>query len=152
MGYTYYWSVGIFALEFGYTQLVLPLLFFQPFRCILGFSVFHSASHGGLSKNSYINRLVTHLYGTHFFHFPLWLQHHVEAHHSYTGVHRKRSDIGNAVLLQKHSKTRKRKLHSWQKLTNLPLMLIFPGQWLDKHFSIFQALFKGKLFGMKVKE
>jgi len=119
----------------------------------LGFSLFHTASHSALSKKPWINRLFTFLWGDfHGFYYPLWMQHHVFAHHSFTGIHRKDPDIGNAVsFIRKHKQSRWQTLHQIQHLTALPFLILFPGQWLGQCSQYVRALFKKKLFGMKIR-
>ena len=120
----------------------------------LGFSVFHAASHAAISENPQVNKWLTFLWGDfHFFHYSLWMHHHVYAHHSYTGVHRKDPDIGNAaILVRKHEKSKVRPAHRFQKYTTLPFLTIVPGQWLGQCLQYSTALLTGRLFGMKVKK
>lgn len=119
----------------------------------LGFSLFHSASHNALSKKPWINKWFTFLWGDfHGFYYPLWMQHHVFAHHCYTGIHRQDPDIGNAVsVIRKHAKSRWRPIHKLQHWTALPFLIFFPGQWFGQCTQYLRAIFKKKLFGMKVK-
>jgi hypothetical protein len=83
-------------------------------------------------------------------HHELWMQHHVWAHHSFTGDplrdpdlnHFPRtcsvslslalSDLCGSVLFRKHTGTQWRPLHQLQRFTFVPVFLALPGQYIGQ--------------------
>lgn len=59
----------------------------------IGFCAMHDASHMAISKNKYINELISNIWNSiALWDSQLWNQHHVIRHHAYTGDHNKDPD------------------------------------------------------------
>jgi linoleoyl-CoA desaturase len=120
-----------------------------------GFSIMHSASHFALSSSPLINWIAFSSYCNFFgwFHH-LWLQHHVWAHHSYTGILHMDPDITNIPqkFCRKNEGIAYRPHHKQNLRTELILLWIFPNQFVGQAMQYFCTLWRGKVFGMEVTQ
>lgn len=119
-----------------------------------GFSIMHTGSHGGLSDNHYINWF---LFSTYcnclgWFHH-VWLQHHVYAHHSYTGILGKDPDVINVptYLSRKNENVQLKPVHRYNKYIDTFILVLFPSQFLAQSIVYFATLWKKSIFGMPIK-
>lgn len=118
---------------------------------MLGFCVMHDASHGAVSKQSWINEMSSIIWNswTEWSHW-LWMQHHVLAHHSYTSVYLKDPDVVHwSGFLRK---THDADLVGFQKYQSKYWWFIvglWPNQHLGQMIAYQISLFYGRrLFGM----
>jgi linoleoyl-CoA desaturase len=126
----------------------------------IGFSVFHTASHSGLSHDWRVNDFWTWLWGDLILGFfrPVWLVHHIWAHHSFTGVDGLDADVANGKpFVRKSPETRWKKVFRYQPITNYLLFLVLPGQWYGQVIQYMRSMWllsqgrKARIFGIPLK-
>lgn len=100
---------------------------------VLDLTVTHDGSHAAISRRPWVNRLASYTQYLYFWAHPIWLQHHVYAHHSFTGIHGLDPDLDNNALQRKHGALPAR---LWHRLQGITTWLYLP--WL---LSVLQGLF-----------
>jgi fatty acid desaturase len=128
----------------------------------LGFSLFHTASHSGLSRDWRVNDFWSFVWGdlTLGFFRSMWLLHHVYGHHAYTGVMRKDPDLANAQpIARKNPSQRWKDKYRVQWVTNYLLYLVLPGQWFGNLVQYIRSIVllhvgspAAKIFGIPLKK
>jgi len=101
---------------------------------MLGFCVMHDASHYGVSKIVWINRILHTLWSDWnlWSHFG-WLRHHVYGHHSYTGIWQQDPDLVNSsTYIRKHPNGTFRKVYETQHIHAWFLLAFVPNQHLGQ--------------------
>jgi fatty acid desaturase len=121
---------------------------------ILGFFVMHTASHGALSFNPWINNLFTYLWCNFaYWNHNLWLQHHVYGHHSYTGLYGKDPDVRNYYpFARKHVEQKTSIFNTQQHWGALFFLLVLPNQYVGQIITYLGAFSRRTLFGMPIKK
>jgi len=118
-----------------------------------GFAIMHTGSHFGLSTIPFVNWFCFSSYCNllGWFHH-LWLQHHVWAHHSYTGILHKDPDVTNIpkTFVRKHCDLLYYPHYERNLETSLFILWIFPSQFFGQAMQYFCTLWRGKVFGMDV--
>jgi fatty acid desaturase len=117
----------------------------------LGFMLFHTGGHSGLSKFSPVNRFWYKTYGNYVLGFfsGLWDVHHNYGHHCYTNIYRKDPDVINSsMFIRKNLAQRKKLLHSVQWITAFVLLIFLPNQWLGQVIQYYISRVKKKVFGV----
>lgn len=132
------------------------------FAVSLGFSLFHTASHSGLSSDWRVNDFWTYVWGDVALGFfrPMWLLHHVYGHHAHTGVYRKDPDIANSQPVARKSPLQRWKdRYRLQWVTNYVLYLVVPGQWFGNVVQYMRSIIllhlerpNAKIFGLRIKK
>lgn len=117
----------------------------------IGFMLFHTAGHCGLSKDAKVNRFWYMLYANYILGFfsAIWDLHHNYAHHSYTNIYRKDPDISNSSTFIRKNKDQKFKpLHRFQFVTAYVVLVVIPNQWLGQILQYTLSCKRGKIFGL----
>lgn len=97
------WAGSVFL---GLWLGVLPFAAFAGATLqLIDHVVTHDGSHHAISKRHWINRWATHTQYLYFWATPVWMRHHVFAHHSYTGVYPLDPDLVNNVDFQRKEST-----------------------------------------------
>jgi len=86
--------LGLFTAKKYFTGSYFYAFFYGCMIQAIGFAMMHDASHGALSKNSWINTIPSVIWNSwaQWSHW-VWLQHHTYAHHSYTNIYLKDPDL-----------------------------------------------------------
>ena len=117
----------------------------------LGFMLFHTAGHCGLSKNPKVNSFWFKLIANYVLGFisTIWDVHHNYGHHSYTGIHRKDPDVSNsAAFLRKTELQAHKPIHKAQCYLSYLLLIALPNQWLGQFLQYFMSIKRKKIFGV----
>lgn len=144
------WSL-ISALYLGTTWFIIPAaISFMG----LGFNVFHTGMHFGISKNEKINWVPAKIWSYFaFWYYYLWIIHHNNSHHAYTGIYKKDVDLGNSIqLLRKTELTKYKYIYKVQHILNFILLFFIPNQFIGQIIIYTFALITGKLFTIKLNE
>lgn len=160
-GDTFYWTkvflqtlVWLFCLyQFLINGSYISAFLYGAIFEMIGFCVMHDASHGAVSKNSWINEHLSLLWNgwAQWSHW-IWMQHHVYAHHSYTSIYQKDPDLIHWVYFIRKSKdVNVNFFQQWQSNTWWFIVSIWPNQHMGQ-MIIYQLVlwFKKRLFGMPV--
>lgn len=120
---------------------------------MLGFCVMHDASHGAVSKKSWINEYCSIVWNSwaQWSHF-LWMQHHVWAHHSYTSIYLKDPDIVHwGIFLRKAKEQPHFPFHKYQSKYWWYIVGFWPTQHMGQMITYYLSMFQNyRLFGMPV--
>lgn len=110
---------------------------------IVGFTVFHDASHACFSSNPKINQLISTLTSSPFGVSSLiWYEKHVKSHHVYTNTVGKDDDIETGGLFVFHRYSKKHKAHRFQHYYALPLYSLLMFKWI--YYDDFKAFFSNQ--------
>jgi len=107
-----------------------------------GFCIMHDASHYGVSKSVFVNRLLHILWCDWNFwaHFS-WATHHVYGHHSYTGIYQKDPDLINAVnYVRKHPNQPYKPRYETQHIHSFVLLGFAPNQHLGQSLTYLKSI------------
>ncbi len=148
--------------------ILIPLMLFSIFKTIVGgnigypvlagillannlFNILHTGSHSALSRVPWVNWILfvaaSNLTG--WFH-TYWSQHHVFAHHSYTGLLGQDPDTTNFPLARQHRAAAHQPAHKYGFLLQLIVLIALPGQYLIQAYSYFTGALWGSVFGMRL--
>jgi len=119
-------------------------------NAMLGYMIFHTAGHNGISNNPRVNRFWFELYANWIIGFfsPIWDLHHNYGHHCYTNIYRKDPDVNNSKsFLRKTLEQSYRKIYRYQLAMNYGLLVFFPGQWLGQLIEYVSSVEHGRIFG-----
>ena len=108
-----------------------------------GFCIMHDASHSGVSKKPWVNRLCQVVWCEWNFwpHFS-WSRHHVYGHHSYTGIHEKDPDLINAAnYIRKHPNQAYKPRFETQHIHAFFLLGLAPNQHLGQSITYLRCIF-----------
>lgn len=117
----------------------------------LGFMIFHTSGHCGMSKNPKVNSFWYKVFANYILGFidVLWDLHHNYGHHSYTNIHRKDPDVSNSYAFVRKSEHQKKKpIHKKQWYIAYLMLVFFPNQWFGQVIQYFLATFRKKMFGV----
>lgn len=119
---------------------------------VTGFGLMHTASHGGLSHNQTLQHVAHMMWCNLFGVFnPMWLQHHVWGHHSYTGVVKADPDLTHGFpVFRKHREQSYWPIYRHQAWAAFVLLSVFPNQLMGQALIYMRGFATGKLFGMQV--
>jgi len=117
----------------------------------VGFAMMHDASHGALSKNSWVNTVPSLIWNSwaQWSHW-IWLQHHTYAHHSYTNIYLKDPDLVHfSIFIKKTDKAKEVWINKFQHFYWWFAIFIFPSQHYGQAFAYYiRNLMGNKIFGM----
>jgi len=120
---------------------------------MIGFCMMHDASHGAVSKKSWINEYISLIWnGWALWNHWIWMQHHVYGHHSYTSILLKDPDIVHwGFLLRKTKDSKVNSLQKYQSKFWPAIISVWPNQHVGQ-MMIYQLViwFNKKLFGMPI--
>jgi len=117
----------------------------------LGFMIFHTAGHNGISKNPKVNNFWYKLFADYILGFisDLWNIHHNYAHHCYTNIHRKDPDVSNALaVIRKNPYQTPKPIHKQQWYVAYILLVFMPNQWFGQVLQYLMSTMRGKIFGV----
>ncbi|RYZ81756.1 MAG: hypothetical protein EOP04_23385 [Proteobacteria bacterium] len=117
----------------------------------IGFMLFHTAGHNGISKNPKVNTFWYNLYANYVLCFTskLWNIHHNYGHHSYTNIHKKDPDVSNALaFIRKSPHQQLKPQHKVQWYVAYLLLVFMPNQWFGQVVQYFMSTTRGKIFGI----
>jgi len=127
---------------------------FATINVFLGFMVFHTGGHCGLSKNPKVNSLYYRFVANYMLGFidRVWDIHHNYAHHGYTNVFKLDPDLSNwSIFLRKTEMQRFKIQHKWQQFT-IFLGIFIPNQWFGQVLFYYNATWSKKIFGTQLYE
>jgi fatty acid desaturase len=142
-GLLYFWWI--------YGGSVLCALVAGMIATSLGFMLFHTGGHCGLSKNPKVNMFWYKIYANYVLGFisKIWDLHHNYGHHCYTNIHRKDPDVNNAyAVIRKSEHQNLKPIHKAQWYTAYLLLVFYPGQWYGQVIQYFMATRRRKIFGL----
>ena len=151
-----------FLLPFLSTQLKIALLrtFFITLASAswlgLGFNVMHDGSHYAITTDPNINHYATKTWNAlNGWNAVIWFYHHVQNHHTYTGMEKKDPDLYHFRPLMVKSMN-DYSVHPFLKKIQpytFPLItILLPGQNLGQSISYFISSFRRKLWNFKLPD
>ena len=114
---------------------------------ILDNTVSHDGSHNAVSRRQWINKLASYTQYLYFWAHPVWADHHVFAHHSYTGVQGLDPDLDNNFLQRKSQDQQVRWWHRGQSVLTL-LYLPWTMTLVQSGAYVWSLLFSQPIFGV----
>lgn len=117
---------------------------------ILDNTVSHDGSHNAISRRQWVNKLASCTQYLYFWAHPVWANHHVFAHHSYTGVQGLDPDLDNNFLQRKSQQQPVRWWHRAQAGVTW-LYLPWTMTLVQSGAYVWSLVFRQPIFGVEVE-